>query len=356
MPVTIAIAMIACVLPLAICAQAETIGNDAPLWEFPQLPVDRRFVALQDLDQPATFTPVFQTRAQREERAAQLRRQVLVAAGLWPMPARPLIQAIIWGRIERDGYTIEKVYFASRAGHYVSGNLYRPTGKTGPFPAVLTPHGHWENGRLMQRKPEQVQKELDSGAEQTKEGATYPLQARCAGLARMGCVVFIYDMVGVADSAPIPHADGFRDAEAELRLQSSFGLQTWNSIRALDFLCALPDVDPKRIAVTGESGGGTQTIILSAIDDRVAVSVPVVMVSGNMQGGCICENASLLRVDTNNIELAALFAPKPLCAIGADDWTSDIETVGYPELQQIYGLYGATPNVPRAALRFPAQH
>lgn len=354
MSMAISVSVIGCVLVLTISAHASPPNDDAALWKFPQLPIDRRFVALHDLDHPAKFTPTFQTRAEWEERAKQLRTQILVAAGLWPMPARPPIEPVIWGKIERDGYTIEKVYFPSRTGHYVCGNLYRPTGKTGRLPAVLTPHGHWENGRLMERKPEQVQKELDSGAEQTREGATYPLQARCAGLARMGCVVFIYDMVGMGDSGPVPHAEGFRDAEAELRLQSSFGLQTWNSIRALDFLCALPDVDSKRVAVTGESGGGTQTIILSAIDDRVAVSVPVVMVSGNMQGGCICENASLLRVDTNNIELAAMFAPKPLCAIAADDWTSDIETVGDPELQRIYGLYGDTANV--LARHFPFPH
>ncbi len=355
MSMAISVSVIGCVLVVAISALAAAPNaDDMPLWKFPQLPIDRRFVALDDLDHPAKFTPTFQTRTEWEERAKHLRTQILVAAGLCPMPARPPIEPVIWGRIERDGYTIEKVYFTSRTGHYVSGNLYRPTGKAGRLPAILTPHGHWENGRLMERNPEQVQKELDSGAEQTREGATYPLQARCAGLARMGCVVFIYDMVGMGDSAPVPHAEGFRDAQAELRLQSSFGLQTWNSIRALDFLCSLPDVDPKRIAVTGESGGGTQTIFLSAIDDRVAVSVPVVMVSGNMQGGCICENASLLRIDTNNIELTATFAPRPLCAIGADDWTSDIETVGYPELQRIYGLYSATSNV--LARHFPFPH
>jgi dienelactone hydrolase len=338
---------------LALLLVAHSVAADEPLWKFPQLPVDSRFVTVHDLDHPAKFAPSFRTREQWEARAIELRRQVQVALGLWPMPPRPPIKPVIWGKVDHDGYTIEKVYFASREGHYVTGNLYRPAEKRGPFPIVLTPHGHWENGRLMERKPDQIQNELDSGAEQTREGAMYPLQARCAGLARMGCVVFIYDMIGMGDSAPIAHSEGFRDAEAELRLQSAMGLQTWSSIRALDFVCALPDVDTKRVAVTGESGGGTQTIFLCALDDRVTVSVPCVMVSGNMQGGCVCENASLLRIDTNNIELAALFAPKPLCAIGADDWTSDIETVGYPELQRIYGLYGATTNVLAKHFAFP---
>src|SRR5213593_1157340 len=132
-------------------------------------------------------------------------------------------------------------------------------------------------------------------------GARYPLQARCVHLARMGCVVFHYVMVGVADSTKIAHRTGFTDAEAELRLQSFMGLQTWNSIRALDFLTSLPDVDAKRIGVNGASGGGTQTFILCAIDDRPAAAFPAVMVSTAMQGGCVCENCSYLRQDTGNI-------------------------------------------------------
>src|SRR5207237_10614445 len=150
---------------------------------------------------------------------------------------------------------------------------------------------------------------VKQGAEKTIEGGRFHIQARCAQLARMGCVVFHYDMVGVADSKQIEHRKGFTDADAELRLQSFMGLQTFNSIRALDFLLGLPEVDAKRIGVTGASGGGTQTFILCAIDDRPAVAFPAVMVSTGMHGGCICENCSGLRRDTGNIELAGLFAP-----------------------------------------------
>jgi hypothetical protein len=131
------------------------------------------------------------------------------------------------------------------------------------------------------------------------------------------------------------------------------GLQTWNSVRALDFLVGLPDVDARRLAVTGASGGGTQTFLLSAIDDRVAVAFPAVMVSANMQGGCVCENCSLLRIGTNNVELAAVFAPKPLAMSAAKDWTHDMETVGLPELKQIYGLYGAANAVNAKFFPFP---
>ena len=105
------------------------------------------------------------------------------------------------------------------------------------------------------------------------------------------------------------------------------GLQTWNSVRALDFLAALPDVDKSRLAITGESGGGTQTMMLGAIDDRLAAVGPCVMVSHSMQGGCLCENAPGLRVDYSNMEIAAVAAPKPQIMVGATgDWTRTMMT------------------------------
>src|SRR5439155_8436864 len=241
-----------------------------------------------------------------------------------------------------------KVFFASYPGHYVCGNLYRPTGKTGRLPAILSPHGHWGSmleGRFYDAGEKAAAEQIKQGAEKTMAGARYPLQARCAQLARMGCVVFHYDMVGYADSQQIPHRQGFTDPEAELRLQSFMGLQTFNSIRALDFLVSLPDVDPSRIGVTGASGGGTQTFILCAVDDRPTVAFPAVMVSTAMQGGCVCENCSYLRQFTGNIEIAGLFAPKPLGMTGANDWTLHIEQKGLPELKELYKLYGVEDRV-----------
>lgn len=131
-------------------------------------------------------------------------------------------------------------------------------------------------------------------------------------------------------------------------------LQTWDSIRALDFLTSLPDVDARRIGVTGASGGGTQTFILGAVDDRPVVAFPAVMVGTAMQGGCTCENACLLRVDTGNVEIAGLFAPKPLGLTAADDWTKEMATKGFPELQRLYALLGAPDRVQLTPLlQFP---
>jgi dienelactone hydrolase len=310
---------------------------------------DRRLGKPKDYNGYFPWTPPTDL-TQWQKRRHEVREQVLLANGLWPPPAKTPLNPVIHGKIDRDGYSVEKVFFASYPGHYVTGSLYRPRTADGKLPAgklagVLCPHGHWNNGRFYETGEQEVKNQLKAGAEKTPEGAKYPLQARCAQLARMGCVVFHYDMVGYADSTQIPHREGFRDPEAELRLQSFMGLQTWNSIRLLDFLLSLPEVDPKRIGVTGASGGGTQTFILCAIDDRPAVAFPAVMVSTAMQGGCVCENCSYLRVGTGNIELAGLFAPRPLAMSGANDWTIDIETKGLPELKALYRLYGAEDKV-----------
>ncbi len=317
-----------------------------PLLHAEEKPADSRLHAKpRDLNDKDFFFRVPDSKEAWQKRRQAVREQMLVATGLWPLPEKTPLKPVIHGKIDRDEYTIEKVFFASYPGHYVSGNLYRPKGKSGKLPGVLCPHGHWANGRFYEADDKTVAAQIKQGAEKTPEGAKYPLQARCAQLARMGCVVFHYDMVGYADSTALEHRKGFTDAEAELRLQSFMGLQTWNSIRSLDFLLSLPEVDAKRIGVTGASGGGTQTFMLCAIDDRPTVAFPAVMVSTAMQGGCVCENCSHLRVGTGNVEFAGLFAPKPLAMSGANDWTIDIERKGLPELKELYQLYGAEDRV-----------
>lgn len=317
-------------------------------------PVDARLGKPKTLNDYFPFSPP-KSKDEWAKRRQEVREQLLVALGLWPMPEKTPLNPATTGQVERDGYTVEKVAFASMPGHYVTGNLYRPTAKPdGKRPAVLCPHGHWANGRFHEASDKEIEKQLATKAEATKEGAKYPLQARCANLAMMGFVVFHYDMIGYADSQAIPHREGFKDAAAELRLQNQMGLQTWNSIRAFDYVESLPEVDKTRIGVTGASGGGTQTFVLCAIDDRPAVGFPAVMVGTAMQGGCVCENASYLRVGTGNVEFAGLFAPKPLAMSGADDWTKEIMTKGLPELKQLYKLHDAEEKVAaRAWTEFP---
>jgi dienelactone hydrolase len=337
---------------LLFAPAARADDPEVRVLELGKVPEDSRLGKPRDLNDYFPMT-VPQSKDEWQARRQRIREQVLVAEGLWPLPPKTPLGAVIHGKIDRDDYTIEKVFFASYPGHYVSGNLYRPKGKTGQVPGVLCPHGHWTNGRFYDAGEKAAAELVKGGGEQTIESARYHLQARCAGLARMGCVVFHYDMVGEADSKQIAHKAGFTDAAAELRLQSFMGLQTWNSIRALDFLLSLPEVDAKRIGVTGASGGGTQTFILCAVDDRPTVAFPAVMVSTGMQGGCICENAPYLRQGIGNVDIAAVFAPKPLGMSAAKDWTAEIETKGLPELKALYKLYGAEDKVmARAHLEF----
>jgi len=320
-------------------------------------PTDPRLGAPKTLNGDFPFV-VPKTREEWAARRTAVREQLLVANGLWPMPEKTPLNPVIHGKIERDGYTIEKVFFASTPGHYVCGNLYRPAGKGAvKSPAVLFAHGHWANGRLHVATDAAAAASVKEKGEPDLARGKFFMQAIPATLARLGFVVFQYDMVGVGDSTALPHAAGFSDAAAELRLQSAMGLQTWNSIRALDFVCGLPDVDAAKVGMTGASGGGTQTFVLAALDDRLAAAFPAVMVSTAMQGGCVCENCSYLRVDTGNVEIAALFAPKPMAMSAANDWTKEIETKGAPELKALYTLLGSPDNfAARAWLEYGHQY
>jgi dienelactone hydrolase len=278
--------------------------------------------AARDLNTPRTF-PEIESRAEWQKRAEEIREHVQFATGLYPLPEKTPLNARLFGRIERDGYSVEKVYFETYPGFFLAGNLYRPLGKgTGPFPAVLNPHGHWKEGRMA-------------------NGELGSIAARCISFARQGMVAFSYDMVGYNDTIQVDHK--FASDPANLLWNISLmGLQTWNSIRALDFLESLPDVNKKRLACTGESGGGTQTFILGAIDKRLAAQAPVVMVSHSMQGGCLCENAPGLRVDYSNMEIAAAPAPRPQILVAAiGDWTKKTMEVEGPSIEKIYKLFRA---------------
>jgi len=292
-----------------------------------------------------------------DHRAQWVREQVLLAAGLWPLPEKTPLNAVIHGKVDRGDYTVEKVYFESYPGFYVSGNLYRPKG-SGPFPAVLSPHGHWNNGRLYRAPDKEIDRQLAAGEEKDRVAATYPMQARCANLAKLGCIVFFYDMVGYADSDAerFPHRGTFLTVADQMWGRGVLGLQTWDSIRAMDFLLSLPDVDKERTGCTGASGGATQTFLLMAADPRLKVAAPTCMISaGEHQGGCVCENSPHLRVGTDNVEIAATFAPKPLWHTTATgDWTAHFMEQGYPQIKAVYKLEGAEDNF--GAVRYTAPH
>ncbi len=217
---------------------------------------------------------------------------------------------------EMDGYSVENVALEVKPGYFVTGNLYQPLDLAELNPAILSPHGHWFEADDYGRFRPDVQK-------------------RCASLAKMGAIVFAYDMSGSGEDIQHIHL------EAE-----SLTRQCYNGIRLLDYITSLDYVDATKIAVTGASGGGTQTFLLAALDDRISVSVPVVMVSAHFFGGCVCESGKPIHkngdFETNNVEIAASIAPKPLMIIGdGDDWTKNIPEVEYPYIHNIYEMFGA---------------
>lgn len=278
--------------------------------------------------------PKFSSATEWNARAAHLKERILASAGLLPMPERSPLNAQVFGDLKRPDYIVSKVYFESLPGFFVAGNLYRPVG-AGPFPAILSPHGHWAYGRL-------------------ENSATASVPGRAINLARQGFVVFTYDMVGYNDSRQLEHRL-FGGPRENLWGLSVAGLQLWNGIRGLDFLESLPYVRRDRIGATGASGGGTQVFLLAAVDDRVAVAAPVNMISLQMQGGCLCENQPGLRLDTTNVEIAATIAPRPLLMVSASgDWTTNTMEREYPAVRALYALRGAADRV--HAVRFEAPH
>jgi dienelactone hydrolase len=272
--------------------------------------------------------PVVTSREAWLERAAFHRKQILASAGLLPMPEKTPLNPQVFGKLERDGYTIEKVLLETRPGFYMGGNLYRPLGRQGPFPAIVSPHGHWHYGRL-------------------ENTALVSVPGRAINLAKQGFVVFSYDMVGQNDTNQVPH--DWDDARQGLwGIGSSMGMHLWDSIRAVDFVSSLPDVDANRIGATGASGGGTQTFFLMAVDERIKAAAPVNMISAIMQGGG-CQAAPNLRAawpDFSNMVVGALMAPRPLLLVSASgDWTAATPTEVFPAIQSVYRLMGVEDNV-----------
>lgn len=219
---------------------------------------------------------------------------------------------IIHSRREMDGYVVENIAIESFPGFWITGNIYLPAKPKAKNPAILNPHGHLANKRL-----------------------TDYMQIRCAAFAKMGAIAFAYDMVGYAESSQVPH-----------KMPIAALLQTWNSKRVLDYLLSRPDVDPRYIGMTGGSGGGTQTFVLTAIDDRITVSAPVVQISAHFFGGCVCESGMPIHKSedhqTNNVELGAMAAPRPLLMVSnGADWTRNTPRIEFPYVQSVYALYDA---------------
>lgn len=256
-----------------------------------------------------------------EERAEVIKNGIIKGMQLDKMPnIEGNFNPIINNTRKMDGYIVENIAIESFPGFYITGNLYRPLDEGGKHPAILSTHGHW-------KQPGNIGRFRES------------MQLRCATFARMGAIVFAYDMVGYGESQQVTH-----------EIPIALLLQTWNSRRVLNYLISRDDVDSANIGMTGASGGGTQTFILTAIDSRITASAPVCQVSAHFFGGCVCESGVPIHKSenhqTNNVEIAALCAPRPLLLISnGSDWTRNTPRVEYPYVQSVYKVYNAENRV-----------
>ena len=259
------------------------------------------------------------------KRADRIRSGIIEGMKLEQMPKIVgNFNSIIRNKKLMAGYTVENIAIESFPGFYITGNLYKPINLKDKNPAVLCTHGHTKDKRF-------------------KEDVHY----RSAVLAKMGAIVFAYDMIGYGESTQVNHL-----------IPIALPIQTFNSRRVLEYLISLPEVDTSRIGMTGESGGGTQTFMLTALDNRIKVSVPVVQVSAHFFGGCICESGMPIHksnnFQTNNVEIAALAAPRPMLLISDGmDWTRNTPRIEYPYIQKVYSLYNAEHKVEN--VHFPAE-
>ena len=261
------------------------------------------------------FSTLYSNKTEWEQRKAEILSCLPEALKIMPIPKQPTSKVILTKKRRYDGYTVENFAIETLPGIYVAGSIYKPLNIKGKYPIMLNPNGHFGQGRY------------------NKE-----LQTRYATLARMGCIAISWDIFAWGESS--------LQFDASMhRMSAANTMQVLNAIRILDYILTLKEADHTRVGITGGSGGGSMTMMLSAIDPRITLSVPVVMLSSHFSGGCPCESgmpAHLCGGRTNNVEIAAMFAPKPQLVISdGKDWTSTVPELEFPFMKRIYSFYNA---------------
>jgi hypothetical protein len=249
-----------------------------------------------------------------EKRKSELRACMFSALQLSPIPAAPASKPIITPVRKMDGYTVENIAFEVLPGVYTCGSLYKPAKIKGKIPVVLCPDGHWDKHRY---RPD--------------------CQYRCATLARMGCMAISYDLFAWGESL-------LQFKSEDHRRSLAMTVQALSALRILDYMLQLKEADTSRVAISGGSGGGSHTMLITALDDRIKLSVPVVMLSSYHSGGCPCESGMPVHLcgnGTNNVEIAAMAAPRPQLVISdGKDWTAHVPETEFPYLKKMYTYYG----------------
>lgn len=266
------------------------------------------------LESLSYLSSLYKNKEAWEVRKAELKSCIASAFGIDRAPAMPNSKPILTKKRKYKGYSVENIGLEILPGVYATGSIYKPYPLKGKAAVVLTPNGHFGDGRY--RESEQI---------------------RCAMLAKMGAIVVSYDLFAWGESLLQFPSTTHRNSIAST-------IQVLNGMRLLDYMSTLKQADMSRVGVTGGSGGGSQTMFLTALDDRITVSVPVVMVSSHFSGGCPCESGRGIHLcgnGTNNAEIAAMAAPRPQLIISdGGDWTNTVPELEFPFIQRTYEFYG----------------
>ena len=308
----------------------ETLNNILAPFDFKPVKQNDRYYKIKPYEYPRRqaedgvklinwLSSLYNDRSSWEARKDSLRREVRQLLGIDQLLPLCAQEAPRYTKIRKfDGYSVQNFCLKTVNGHSVCGSIYAPLSK-GKQPLIICPNGHFTNGRY--------------GTVQ---------QQRLGTLARMGAVCVDYDLWGWGESADEVGKEAHQTAEAHV-------MQALNGIRILDWMIQRKDVDTQRVGVNGGSGGGTQTVLLTVLDDRYTAANPVVSMSSWFDGGCPCESGMPIQLaggGTCNAELAAMFAPRPMMVVSdGGDWTSTTPEVEFPYLQRIYGFYNAQDKV-----------
>lgn len=261
----------------------------------------------------------YKTVEEWEKRKAELKPCLKEALQLTHLPVVANSKPIITAKRIFDGYTVENIAIEILPGVWINGSLYKPSKYKGKIPVILNPDGHWEKQRYRA-----------------------DCQYRCAAMAKMGAMAFSYDLFAWGESL-------LQFKVEDHRRSLAMTIQALGAIRILDYLLAQKDADTNRVAITGGSGGGSHTVLMTALDDRIKVSAPVVSLSSYFYGGCPCESGMDIHAcggRTNNVEIAAMAAPRPQLVVSdGGDWTDKMPEHDFPYLQKMYSWYNKKENV-----------
>jgi len=271
------------------------------------------------------------SRSDWESRSETYRQQLQHMLGLDPLPERSALNPVITGRLERGDIVVENLHIQSRPGLYVTGNLFRPKAVNEKLPAILYVCGH---GRMV------------------KDGVSYgnktSYQHHGAWFARNGYVCLIIDTIQLGELQGKHHGTyKYQMWWWNTRGYTPAGVETWNGMRAIDYLQSRPEVDGERIGITGRSGGGAYSWWIAALDKRVKCAVPVAgitslknhVVDGCIEGHCDC----MYMVNSHRwdfAQVAALVAPRPVLI-------SNTDKDGIFPLDGVVDVYGKTRRIYR---------